>query len=555
MRRGVMLHLWKTTKGFRLRLAVIFAATVTAAYLRYGLAVTYQHAVDSLAAGSLRTAFYWLAAGFGVILIWNGSNYVRMMLGITVSGSILKRIRAHCIRRYVNAPFAETESVSLGETMTKLTDDAGSVSIFFTYDVREICFGLIQLGSGLWFAFRISFYFGLVLIAGSLVCVASNKFFVPRIRKQYALQREEEDSLKTFAEDRMRNPAVTAIFHLYDAHASSFKRTIEERTARILRLEKIAAVFSSLSSLSGWIMLLSLYGTGIILMYYGKITIGGFISIFHTSSVVLWPFEQFPQLFKLMAEAQTAMERLLGFEDLPREDVTEEYVPEKKRSAYLEKNAGHIQPVTLSAENLSFWYKDGKQVLQDFSYEARIGGINCIAGESGSGKTTFIKLLLRLYAPERGMLFFRDAAGNKFPVVRSDVSYVPQDCKLFTKTVLENIRDGRVDASLEAVYAAAEQSGAHSFIQNRELQYETPVEEGASFSYGQKQRIAIARALLKDAKLIIFDEPTSALDAENEQLIISLLQQLAKEKIVIAVSHSPALIAASAYQFTMGANS
>ena len=543
MKRNVMLQLWNTTKGFRLHLAVIFTATVAAAYLRYGLAVSYQHAIDSLAAGSLRTACYWLVGGFAVILICNGSNYIRMMLGAAVSGSILKRIRAYCIRRYVNAPLGETESVSLGETMTKLTDDAGSVSIFFTYTVREIFFGLIQLASGLWFTFRISFYFGIVLITGSLLCIASNKFFVPRIRKQYALQREEEDTLKTFTEDRMRNPAVTAIFHLYEAHTASFKRTIEARTAHILRLEKIAAVFSSLSSLSGWIMLLSLYGTGIMLMYYGKITIGGFISIFHTSSVVLWPFEQFPQLFKLTAEAQTAMKRLLTFKDLSEESSTTAKVAEV--------HSAGVQPLMLSAEQLSFRYKDAPPVFRNFHYKAQRGGINCIAGASGAGKTTFMKLLLRLYEPESGTLFFSDTAGNRFPVMRSDVSYVPQDCKLFTKTVLENIRDGKKTASLEEVYAAAEQAGAHAFIENRQLKYGTPVEEGSSFSYGQKQRIAIARALLKDAKLIIFDEPTSALDAEHEQLVITLLQQLAKEKIVIAVSHSPTLIAASAYRYTM----
>ena len=118
--------------------------------------------------------------------------------------------------------------------------------------------------------------------------------------------------------------------------------------------------------------------------------------------------------------------------------------------------------------------------------------------------------------------------------------------------MLENIRDAKPQASFEEVHAAAVQAGVHTFIKERALQYDTPVGGGGgSFSYGQKQRIAIARALLKDAKLIIFDEPTSALDAESEQLIIELLRTLAKEKIVIAVSHSPALIAASAHTYTM----
>ncbi|MGP1529970.1 MAG: ABC transporter ATP-binding protein [Treponema sp.] len=538
MKRKSTAQLWKTTKGSRLLLGAVFAATAAAAYLRYGLAVSYQHAVDSLAAGSIRTAMGWLAGGFAMIIVWNSSNYIRMMAGTMVSGAITKRLRNRYVERYLRAPFAETEAVSLGETMTKLTDDIGAASMFFTYSVREICFGLIQLGSGLWFAFGVSPYFGIVLIVSSLLCAASNTYFAPLMRKQYALQQAEEDKLKTFSEDRMQHPAVTELFHLYGAHCDSFRRIMAARTANILCREKMAALFFAFSGFSGYLTLLSLYGAGIALLYYGKISIGGFIGIFQISSVVLWPFEQFPQLFKLMAEEQAAMERLLTFETLPQE------APEEQYEDY--------RPVGLYAEHVQFRYGDGVPVLQDFTYEAHIGGINCIAGESGSGKTTFVKLLLGLYAPQRGQLFFSDAGGTRYSINRSAVSYVPQDCKLFDKTVLENIRDAKPKASFEEVYAAAVQAGVHTFIKERALQYDTPVGGGSgSFSYGQKQRIAIARALLKDAKLIIFDEPTSALDAESEKLIIELLQTLAKEKIVIAVSHSPALIAASAHTYTM----
>nr|WP_264080207.1 ABC transporter ATP-binding protein [Treponema pedis] len=199
--------------------------------------------------------------------------------------------------------------------------------------------------------------------------------------------------------------------------------------------------------------------------------------------------------------------------------------------------------VKLTAENISFKYAENNFLFKNFNYEAKKGYLNVIAGESGKGKTTLAKLLLNLYEPESGEIYFTDAQNKKHKINKKNVSYIPQDCKLFTKTVYENILDGKPDADKNEIGKAARKAMAHLFIEERKEKYNSYIDNSSGvFSYGQKQRIAIARAVLKNAELIIFDEPTSALDEENEKNIISLLIELAKEKIVIVVSHSQNII-------------
>lgn len=350
----------------------------------------------------------------------------------------------------------------------------------------------------------------------------------PHIQKQHALQQKEEDALRTFSEDRLKHPAVTASFNLYESHQKKFTSVIKERTKKILRLEKNAFLFSAFSGLAGYITIISIDIFGAILLYKGKLTIGSFIAMSQVSSVVLWPFKFLPNVFKSMAKKKAALKRLNDFENLGQEKQ--------------EPQTENFEAVKLIAKDLSFKYSE-KNVFENFNYEAECGVLNCIAGESGKGKSTLAKLLLGLYEPNNGEIYFLDKQNRKHKISRNYVSYIPQDCKLFAKTIYENIADGKANASKEEIQVAAKKSMAHNFIEERDEKYDSFVDNSSDvISYGQKQRIAIARAVLKDAKLIVFDEPSSALDKENEAEIISLLHELSKDKIVVVISHSQNII-------------
>lgn len=190
--------------------------------------------------------------------------------------------------------------------------------------------------------------------------------------------------------------------------------------------------------------------------------------------------------------------------------------------------------------NISFYYNEEKIILRDLNLYARQGEFIALVGLSGGGKSTVIKMLLGFYQPQSGEISIGGKSLSAYTIAehRKMISYVPQEAHLFNTTVAENIRYGNLTATDEQIVRAAKAAYAHEFISTMQEGYNTIVgERGARLSGGEKQRIAIARAFLKDAPILLLDEATSALDSESEQLVQRALRTLAKGRTVVAVAH------------------
>lgn len=191
-------------------------------------------------------------------------------------------------------------------------------------------------------------------------------------------------------------------------------------------------------------------------------------------------------------------------------------------------------------QDVSFSYKDGMQVFDELSVTIAPGQQVGLVGFSGSGKSTFVNLILRLFEPQSGVIAVdgQDISAVTQDSLRENVSMIPQDPMLFHRSLMENIRYGRLEASDDAVIEAAKKAHAHEFILQTEHGYESLVgERGVKLSGGQRQRIAIARAILKDAPILILDEATSALDSVTERKIQQGLDCLMRDKTVVVVAH------------------
>ncbi len=194
----------------------------------------------------------------------------------------------------------------------------------------------------------------------------------------------------------------------------------------------------------------------------------------------------------------------------------------------------------VSLVNVCFSYPNGERVLQDFTLHIPAGQKIGLVGKSGAGKSTILALLQRLYDPERGHVLIdeQDIATVTQESLHASIAVVHQDISLFHRSILENLRYGRADASDDEVYAAAEAAHCAEFIRRLPDGFSTMVgERGLKLSGGQRQRLAIARAFLRDAPIVLLDEATSALDSESELLIQEALMRLARGRTVIAIAH------------------
>jgi len=195
---------------------------------------------------------------------------------------------------------------------------------------------------------------------------------------------------------------------------------------------------------------------------------------------------------------------------------------------------------TIVFDHVSFSYPDGTQVLHDIAFEAHPGQMVAVVGLTGAGKTTLVSLIPRFYNPTSGQVLIDGVDARKYRIrsLREKIAIVPQDAVLFSGTIADNLRYGKLDATPEEIEAAARAAHAHEFVSRLAKGYDTPVAEaGGGLSGGERQRLSVARAVLKDAPILILDEPTSSLDAISEEIVFSALKRLRAGRTTIVIAH------------------
>jgi ATP-binding cassette subfamily B protein len=262
--------------------------------------------------------------------------------------------------------------------------------------------------------------------------------------------------------------------------------------------------------------------------FTGTLRLGEFVTFILLTQRFIWPMAQFGQIINMYQRARAAAERIFGLMDEP--DVIEE-----------DPGAHELDVVdgTVVYDDVSFGY-DEETILKDVSFEIESGETLALVGPTGAGKSTVLKLLLRMYDVDSGQITIdgMDVRDVTLPSLRQSLGYVSQDTFLFYGTVEENITYGTFDADREEVKRAARMAEAHDFIQKLPDGYDTMVgERGVKLSGGQRQRVAIARAILKDPEILILDEATSDVDTETEMLIQRSLDRLTENRTTFAIAH------------------
>jgi len=329
------------------------------------------------------------------------------------------------------------------------------------------------------------------------------KFAAIRVVKSFARERHEQDRFRTRATEAMR-----------------------ERV-RLTWQESLFSVAITSVTILGTTLVLWVGGLHVL---RGQLTVGALLVVIAYLGSVYGPLSAIAHTAGSLQEALASTRRVRR---------TLRLTPEVVEGASSGLNPGRIRG-HIVFDRVSFGYDAHHPVLKDVSFEARPGEMVALVGLTGSGKTTAVSMIPRFYDPETGRVLIdgRNVREYDLRALRERIALVLQDPVLFRGTIAENIRYGRLDATNEEVRAAAIAAHADTFVRELEKAYESEVgESGSGLSGGERQRLSIARALLKDAPILILDEPTSSLDAISEEIVFSALKKLRAGRTTIVIAH------------------
>ena len=420
---------------------------------------------------------------------------------------------------------------STGDLMNRIADDVSKVRMYTGPAIMYFINLAAVLGFSIFFMFKASPKLTLVALA-PLPILAFTIYLVNNIinKKSERIQSLLSDPT-TNAQESYSGIRVIKSFVQEKAMLGFFKKNSEAYRDNALSLAKTEAIyFPSMALLIGLSTLITIMvGSLDVVNHVEGASVGRIAEFVMYIQMLTFPVSAIGLTASMTQRAVTSQRRINEF--LHTEpSINNDATPVNKE---LEGN------ITIS--NLDFIYPHtGIHALKDISLQVNKGEKIAVVGRTGSGKSTLAQLLLHMYEPQKGMIVYDGIPINKFDIhsLRLQISYVPQDIFLFSETVRNNIRFGIDDATDEAVITAAKQASIHKEIENFQQGYDTMIgERGVTLSGGQKQRISIARALIKDPKIVIFDDCLSAVDARTEKEILGNLYQFLNDKTAIIITH------------------
>ena len=427
-----------------------------------------------------------------------------------------------------------------GEMMSILSNDVNRLERFLN-DGMNSMFRLTVMVLGIAaILFYLNWQLALIALLPVPVIALFTYMFIQIIQPKYAEVRSTVGKVNSRLENNLGGIKVIKSSNteeyeserVDDVSQGYFDANWDAITTRIkffpgLRL--LAGVGFVATFLSGSLWVLSAEGDAP-WIFTEPLDLGEFVTFILLTQRFIWPMAQFGQIINMYQRARASSARIFGLMDEPYR------VAEAEDASDLEVTEGRVE-----YDEVSFGYEEDEEpILEDIDFEVEPGETLALVGPTGAGKSTVLKLLLRLYDVNDGGIRIdgTDVRGVTIRSLRQSMGYVSQDTFLFYGTVEENIAYGSFDASREEVIEAAKMAEAHDFIGNLPDDYDTEVgERGVKLSGGQRQRISIARAILKDPEILILDEATSDVDTETEMLIQRSLDEIATDRTTFAIAH------------------
>lgn len=451
----------------------------------------------------------------------------------------IARVEKQVFAKALRLPMAYYENNHSGDFMSKLVYDMEKAGDIYGSRLRRLLDGILTTIIYMIPMLVLNWQLTLCLFGVSGMSLLVNSIFVKPMKKMGSKLSAKNAVMTEKITNILAGMETTKIFQtghqlLYDydvANDDCYK--IQKKT------NAMTATLDALNNLFDLLSGLAFLGVGVWFASKNMTTLGeltAIYSIYGSFRFVLLEIGKYiPQMMNCIANA----ERIYDFLEL-----------EEEPDAYKMSGAAN-KDVEVAASDITFGYNDDRKILEKFSLDIEKGEFVALTGKSGCGKSTFAKILLGFYRPKQGNLAIEGKSYGELTLreVRSKIGYVPQEPYLFEASIAENIAYGRSNVApeevpMEDIISAAKAANAHDFIMKLPQGYDTiPGERGNTLSGGEKQRIAIARAVLKNAPVLLLDEATSALDNESERLVNEAIERLCENRTTIMIAHRTSTIA------------
>lgn len=527
-------YLWpKDALGLRIRVVVAVLLLFAAKGINAYLPVLYKHAVDALSVS--QPAIVLVPVG---LIVAYGVTRVTALLFTELRDSIFARVQQHTVRVVGVQVFEHLHRLSLRFHLARQTGGVNrsiergtrAIDTLLSYLVFSLLPTFFEIGLVtllLWHFFN--GWFALVTLL-TVLCYAVFTFVVTEWRTQFYRQmNEDENRANTQAIDSLLNFETVKYFN-NEAHEAA------QYNALLYKLENSAVKSqTSLSLLNvGQSLIISVGLTIMMLMaaqgiQNGTMSVGDFVMVNAYLLQLYQPLNGLGFIYRAIKRAFTDMENMFDLLDQHRE------IADKPDAKALQVHGGAV-----SFDQVQFGYDPRRPILKDVSFHIPAGQTLAVVGHSGAGKSTLSRLLFRFYDVNQGCVQIdgQDLRDVTQDSIRQAIGMVPQDTVLFNDTIRANIAYGRVDASEDEIIHAAKLAHIHEFILAMPDGYQTIVgERGLKLSGGEKQRVAIARTILKNPSILIFDEATSALDTQTERAIQANLRDISRNRTTLVIAH------------------
>ncbi len=473
---------------------------------------------------------------FGVIVIFfvkGVASYVQNYW-ISIAGfRTITRLRSELYAHLHNLSASFFHENPTGEVLSRMTNDISILQNFFANVFLNIFMDILIFLGSLVFLFFIHWKLALFSVAVFPLVGVCIDYLGKRIRGASHLLQKKTATLTSLIERAVTGMKIIQSYVSSPYEVQRFETENEINFRLAMKQARAKALLTPLVELIASCALTAVVWFGGREVIRGNLTPGGLVAFLGYLVTAASPLSSFSRGFQILQQSLASAERIFEFLDTPPQIKDEEGNIDKK-----EVTQG------LNIKNVSFSYR-GEKVLRDFSLEVKIGEKVGIVGPSGAGKSTLINLLLRFYDPDSGSIEIDgiDIRRIRLSSLRNLIGVVLQDALVLGGTIWENILYGKLNARPAEIFEAARKARAHDFVMTLEKGYDTNVgDAGCRLSGGQKQRIAIARAFLKNPPILVFDEATSNLDPESERYIREAIAEIERDKIVIVVAHSPAMV-------------